>query len=111
MRSLRLIVKRDFDAAHYLENYKGKCAETHGHRWILEAHIAVSNDKDLTIDFGDIKNIIDNILPDHKFLNNEYNFNPTAENLAKYFKRSLLNEGLRVEKVVLWESPTSAAEY
>jgi 6-pyruvoyltetrahydropterin/6-carboxytetrahydropterin synthase len=63
----------------------------------------------MTIDFGDAKKIIDGILPDHQYLNEVYDFNPTAENLVKYFKKELIKM-LPVDKVRVWESATSAAE-
>lgn len=103
-----MIVKRDFDAAHYLEDYVGKCSCIHGHRWEVEVYINVPEDKDLTIDFGDAKKIIDKHLPDHKYLNEIYDFNPTAENIAKHLKKELLKE-LPISKIIVWESPSSGA--
>ena len=32
-KKVYLVYHTHFDAAHYLRNYKGKCANTHGHRW------------------------------------------------------------------------------
>jgi 6-pyruvoyltetrahydropterin/6-carboxytetrahydropterin synthase len=26
-----------FDSAHFLSGYNGKCANIHGHRWVIEA--------------------------------------------------------------------------
>lgn len=108
MNNLKLIVKRDFDAAHYLEDYNGKCANIHGHRWEVEVFLNVNEEDDMTIDFKEAKTIIDKHLPDHKFLNDIYNFNPTAENLAKYLKQRIGNE-LPVDKIIIWESPSSGA--
>jgi 6-pyruvoyltetrahydropterin/6-carboxytetrahydropterin synthase len=105
---LILIVKRDFDAAHYLENYQGKCANLHGHRWVVEVYLNVPDDNDLTIDFGDAKKIIDSKLPDHQCLNDLYDFNPTAENIVKHLKSELKKE-LPIEKLIIWESPSSGA--
>ena len=105
---MMLIVKCDFDAAHFLENYKGKCANIHGHRWVVEVFLNVPEDEDLTIDFHDAKDIINNVLPDHSFLNKIYSFNPTAENLAKHIKNEL-KEKLPVDHLVVWESPNSGA--
>ena len=30
----------EFDSAHFLAGYKGKCANIHGHRWKIEVCVA-----------------------------------------------------------------------
>ncbi|MDE7324884.1 MAG: 6-carboxytetrahydropterin synthase, partial [Lachnospiraceae bacterium] len=50
-----------FDSAHFLHEYKGKCANLHGHRWVIEAEFSgghlkeEGNFRGMLIDFGDIK--------------------------------------------------------
>lgn len=108
MRNLNLIIKTHFDAAHWLENYNGACADLHGHRWVVEVYLEVPDNEDLTIDFKDAKRIINESLPDHKCLNNIFDFNPTAENLAKHLKGEI-SKKLPVVKLIVWETPESGA--
>lgn len=108
VRNLNLIIKQHFDAAHFLEDYKGACANLHGHRWIVEVHLEVDDNEDLTIDFKEAKKIINESLPDHQCLNNLYDFNPTAENLAKHLRKEI-SEKLPVERLIVWETPECGA--
>jgi len=100
-----------FDSAHKLNNYKGKCAHLHGHRWVVEVFVC-GDELDATgmlVDFGVIKGKLKILCDrlDHKFLNDMLDFNPTAENLAKWFYKKLKV----VTKVRIYESPDSFAEY
>ena len=112
-----LIIKEHFDAAHFLENYTGKCANIHGHTWYAEVEIEGENlDKTgMVADFGDVKKIIKSLLPDHEFLNRVLSINPTAENLSKHFFMALDNKfkdkNFRVKSVTVWESPTCGCRY
>ena len=66
----------------------------------------------MTIDFRDAKRHIDLVLPDHKYLNDVYDFNPTAENIAKHLYNELkYGEGFPVVEVTLWESKDAGARY
>ena len=61
----RTMVSKEFtfDAAHHLFNYEGKCKSLHGHTYHLQ--IAVSgylDERGMTYDFGDLKNIYKNHL-------------------------------------------------
>ena len=56
-----LKAESEFDSAHFLSGYEGKCANIHGHRWRVivevqseELHIGGQLDG-MVIDFGDIK--------------------------------------------------------
>ncbi|MEO0093749.1 MAG: 6-carboxytetrahydropterin synthase QueD [candidate division WOR-3 bacterium] len=108
--SVRVRVR--FSAAHYLENYQGKCEKVHGHNYVVEVWVQSQRVKKngLTYDFTELKNDIKKILPDHQLLNEVFDFNPTAENLAKYFYKEL-KKWYPVKKVVVWETEDSAAEY
>lgn len=60
-----------FDAAHFLINYKGKCAQLHGHTYKLKITLCgeVNPDTNMLIDFGMLKSFFkQNIEPifDHK---------------------------------------------
>ena len=51
-----------FDSAHFLAGYHGKCANIHGHRWVLRisavkaATLQETGEKSgMLMDFGDVK--------------------------------------------------------
>lgn len=68
--SFKLRTSVEFDAAHFLPNYEGKCQNLHGHRWIVDIEITTKdvNDNGMIIDFGDIKKYINDNY-DHRILN------------------------------------------
>ena len=107
-----LIVKEKFSSAHYLENYKGKCEKMHGHTFVVEVKFKVDKlDKSgIAIDFTILKTYLKAIMPDHKVLNEIYDFSPSAENLSEYFF-NLISKDYSVSKVIVWESDNAAASY
>ncbi len=110
--SWELIVKDKFASAHFLENYKGKCEKLHGHTFGIEVHLTgdTLDQSGIAIDFTLIKRYIKDILPDHKVLNEEFDFSPSAENLARHFYR-LIAEKYPVKRVIVWESENAGASY
>lgn len=107
-----LNLKHHFDAAHHLLNYKGKCANLHGHRWVVEIEIKTKKLlNDMVVDFKDLKKIIDKL--DHKYLNEELDFNPTAEKISKYIYKQILPivTPLSKVKITIWESPEASITY
>ena len=116
---MKLTIKTHFDAAHYLLNYNGPCANLHGHRW--EVRITVEGKVDygtgMVLDFKVLKAAINNTLPDHKCLNDLYTFNPTAENLVEYLFNTLdtycamYMPGITLKEVELWETPECSVIY
>jgi len=110
--SWEIIVKQKFSAAHYLENYKGKCEKMHGHTFEIEVAI-VSSDLDkagISFDFSKVKTYLKTILPDHQVLNEIFDFSPSAENLARHFYFQI-KEKYPVTKVTIWESEQAAAVF
>lgn len=119
----RTMVSKEFtfDAAHHLFNYEGKCKSLHGHTYHLQ--IAVSgylDERGMTYDFGDLKNIYKNHLEpylDHRYLNESLPYmNTTAENMVFWIFQTTskyLSEEreLRLEYVRLYETPTAFAEF
>lgn len=118
-----LTVKSEFEAAHFLRNYPGKCARLHGHSWIVEA-VAQGrelNELEILIDFKDLKGALNKILDefDHRYLNELPTFankSPTAENLAKeIFDRLAASEifsgTTKLSAVRVYESPKSCVTY
>jgi 6-pyruvoyltetrahydropterin/6-carboxytetrahydropterin synthase len=107
-----LRVRSKFQAAHFLEGYQGKCAEIHGHTFQVEVKITTDklDDTGIGIDFTKIKSELQEMMPDHKLLNDVYDFNPTAENLSRYFFQEL-KTSLPVTEVTVWESDDASATY
>lgn len=114
-------IKLDFDAAHFLRDYDGPCANMHGHTWKVEFYISVPTTLDkvgIGIDFKALKESLKMVLPDHKNLNELYAFdkaNPTAENIVEWLfyqvdRFAWIREGVQVEKVVLWETEKNGIE-
>ena len=66
--------------------YESKCSNMHGHNWIVTVHCKrdeVDPATGMVIDFTVIKELIHNKM-DHHYLNELFDFNPTAENMAKW---------------------------
>ncbi|MBU0682698.1 MAG: 6-carboxytetrahydropterin synthase QueD [Candidatus Omnitrophota bacterium] len=113
-------VKSKFSSAHNLRQYKGKCEELHGHNWHVELVLFAEalNSAGMVLDFKDLKNLLNEVLAelDHKHLNELEWFktvNPTSENIARYIYEKILstNPELRIKKVTVWETDSSAATY
>jgi 6-pyruvoyltetrahydropterin/6-carboxytetrahydropterin synthase len=107
-----LVVRQKFSAAHFLENYKGKCEKMHGHTFEIEVHFRTNelNRSGISIDFGDIKEYLRQLVPDHKVLNEVFPFSPSAENLARHFFEQIKMK-YPVVKVLVWESDDAGAAY
>jgi 6-pyruvoyltetrahydropterin/6-carboxytetrahydropterin synthase len=107
-----LVVRQKFSAAHFLENYKGKCEKMHGHTFEIEVHFRtrVLDKSGISMDFGIIKEYLRQLVPDHKVLNEVYDFSPSAENLAKYFFEQIKLKH-PVIRVMVWESDDAGAAY
>lgn len=120
-----ITVEASFAAGHYLRDYKGKCANPHGHNYKVQLTLQGEElDKaGLLLDFKDVKGIMKPVIErlDHQMLNEIEPFtrlNPSAENLARFFYdeaatllRSLTNGRVALKKTTIWETDTSAAQY
>ncbi len=128
-----------FDSAHFLAGYEGKCANIHGHRWIIEAKFggeelsSSGTKRGMLIDFGDVKREVRAIADsfDHALIYEngslkaatlaalreegfsliEVPFRPTAENFAKHFCTLLREKNLPVKSVAVYETPENCAVY
>ena len=107
-----LRVRDKFQAAHFLREYKGKCEKIHGHTFQVEVAIDVRelDPVGLGIDFTLIKAKLAAVLPDHSLLNEAYDFNPSAENLARRLYEDL-KVHFPVKEVTVWESEDASATY
>ncbi len=126
-----LTCEASFDAAHFLTNYEGKCANIHGHRWRVILAIKGDLDNGMVVDFNiikkDLKELCDKF--DHTFiieknslddvlfnlLNDKFkltvvDFRTTAENFSKYFY-DVLNKKYDVSYVEVYETPNNCRRY
>ena len=125
------------DAAHVLTNHQGLCKNLHGHTYRVDVSVsqAADDDRDMVIDFKDLKGIANEVVCDrfdHAFIYNtesvgereiaavvEKNgmrtvaipFRSTAENLAKLFFGDLKARIPGLVAVKVWETADSCAEY
>lgn len=114
-----LMVEKTFDAAHYLEGYNGKCSRMHGHTYRVQLCVAGPNldpKFGMLMDFKDMKHALNTVVEqlDHRILNDVVKFQPTTEQMAKFFYDQLLPnipKNITLKKVVLWENPTNCAIY
>ena len=117
-------VSAEFEAAHRIAGYKGKCDRLHGHSWTVEAAVTGTrlDELGMLVDFKLVKGRLRELLEtlDHMFLNDLEPFsagiNPTAENIAKYIysemaKAEFLNEDIKLKHIQVWESPKSSVIY
>ena len=128
-------IKKSFHIAygHRLLDYKGKCANLHGHNAAVEVTLKAAklNREGMVMDFTvlgqKMKTWLDENL-DHKVIlakadplapllqkQGQKCFltagSPTAENLAKLIFNAAAGMKLPVDKVAFWETPTSMASY
>ena len=118
-----LTIAVNFEAAHCIRIYPGKCNRLHGHNWKVEVNICGNklNELGMLVDFVDLKAAVNDILVnlDHYYLNEVEPFskiNPTTENLAKYIYEKLneapiFQQDVKLRLIRVWESLNSAAAY
>jgi 6-pyruvoyltetrahydropterin/6-carboxytetrahydropterin synthase len=106
---LKLGLIAEFDAAHRLPAYQGKCSKIHGHTYRVEITVEGPVKKDgFVIDFYELKKMMSLTLRDldHGDLNDIIP-NPTAELIAKLIfsrlKQMLEETSIRLIRVKLWE--------
>ncbi|MGQ9678156.1 MAG: 6-carboxytetrahydropterin synthase QueD [bacterium] len=107
-----VMVRRSFSAAHLLTGEGGKCENVHGHNYWVEVTVGSNRltPNGMVVDFIELRSAVDAILPDHQLLNDVYDFQPTAENLARHFYEELKRK-YPVARVVVWESEDCCATY
>lgn len=101
--------KIEVAGAHQLKlNYESKCSNLHGHNWRITIYCKSKelNENGMVIDFKHIKNLVSDKL-DHQYLNNLFDFNPTAENIAKW----ICDNVSKCYKVEVQESDGNIAIY
>ena len=96
--------------SHYLDlNYESKCCNMHGHNWIITVHCKSEelDENGMVVDFKKIKDRVHGLL-DHRCLNEIFEFNPTAENIARWICEEMVP---RCYKVEVQESEGNVAVY
>ncbi len=106
---MKLGLITEFDAAHSLPGYQGKCANMHGHTYQVEMVVEGPVGEDgFVLDFYRLKKILAAALKelDHSCLN-ELLPNPTAEKIAEWIcqrlNRELEGGSIRLVSLKLWE--------
>lgn len=130
-----------FDMAHYLSGYNGKCSNIHGHRYRLIAQIGSEKlqkegqCRGMIDDFSNFKNALKNIEKtfDHKLvienndegkllaeklkeLPNDFDiyfveYRPTAEEMSRDIFNRLKDMGFPICEVELFETPNNSCIY
>lgn len=127
--------RSEFDAAHFLAGYEGKCRNIHGHRWAVVLKVCEPEIKEdgMVVDFKDLKADLrerteyfdhslilekDTLrsttmaaLKEEGFRMVEVPFRPTAEHFARYFYEEMKKKGYAVKSAAVYETPTNCAEY
>jgi 6-pyruvoyltetrahydropterin/6-carboxytetrahydropterin synthase len=140
MNNIRITKQFDFEAAHALEGYYGKCKDIHGHSYHLKVtvlgkvHLGADKvEESMVMDFTDLKKIIKGEvidLFDHKLVlkddsrfrgiekNNErvlyVAYQPTCENMLLDIVMRIkdkMPEGVTLFSAFLRETPRSYAEW
>ncbi len=118
----QISVEQDFDAAHFLRGYQGKCEALHGHRFRVVVKVAASrvDHTGMAYDFMELKRRLGDILSrfDHTCLNDVLPFdkiNPSSENIAatiyNELQPKLADAPVSLACVEVWESPQSGVAY
>ena len=88
--------------------YESKCSHLHGHNAIVTVYCKSEtlNENGMVVDFSTVKDIVKGLL-DHQYVNDKVDFNPTAENLARWMCEQVPN----CYKVTFQESRDNIATY
>ncbi|MBI2857375.1 MAG: 6-carboxytetrahydropterin synthase [Chloroflexi bacterium] len=117
-----ITVEQDFDAAHFLRGYEGKCERQHGHRFRVAATFRFEslNAIGISHDFTDLKGRLGEVTArfDHQPLNEVQPFdrvNPSAENIAcavyDDLRARLGSTAPALVSVTVWEAPEQRVTY
>lgn len=135
----QLKTKADFDSAHFLAGYEGKCSNIHGHRWKIEVQVnqetlePEGQIRGMIVDFGKLKKDLTSLADelDHSLIYEKgtlkektvealldegfrlipVDFRPTAEEFAHYFYQKMTEKGYHVHSATVYETPNNCASY
>lgn len=114
-----IIIKEfEFDAAHFLPAYNGKCEHLHGHTYKLIIKVeGIPDNEGMVIDFIKLKKIVkEHILEylDHVCLNDLIPV-PSAENISIWIWQKLVDtlssDHYHLYEVQVWETRNSGCIY
>lgn len=122
--NLTITKRYTFEAHHKLPWHDGKCANDHGHSYVLEVsvrgRIKPNNgqpDSGMVMDFGRVSDVVKPLIEaalDHHSLNHILQ-NPTAERLVEWLIPSLRADleldGTRLVRLRLYETATAWVEW
>jgi len=105
----------EFDAAHNLVEYKGKCEKLHGHTYRLDVSLEGEPDEEgMIVDFKDIERVvIEKVLNklDHDYINDTIK-QPSAENIAIWIWGQLKDcFDVKLHEIKVYESKDSWVSY
>lgn len=90
----------EISGSHQLSlDYDSACKNLHGHNWFVTVYIRANNvnKAGMIMDFVEIKKRVHDRF-DHKHINDVVDFNPTAENMARYIA-ACINEDRTVDDI------------
>ncbi len=95
-------------AHHLTTSYDTRCHQLHGHNAVVTVYCCAErlNEDGMVVDFKKVKDIVAGKL-DHTYVNDVVDFNPTAENLARW----ICEQVPRCYKVRFQESDGNVAVY
>lgn len=106
-----------FSAGHHLDGLSPDhpCRRPHGHNYIVRVTLASEtlDSIGMVLDYNQmdpIRKFLDTVF-DHRDLNEVVDFNPTAENLAKYLYEVFLPMFPQLVSVGVQETPKTQATY
>ena len=128
------VTKRiDFCYGHRLLDYDGLCKYPHGHNAVAEIEVRTEtlDRRNMVVDFGDIKRLVKDWIDrelDHRMILRHddplvkalqalgepvylLDSNPTVERIARLVFDVSREQGLPVDRVTVWETPSSWATY
>lgn len=114
----------EFEAAHFIEGYDGKCGRMHGHSY--KVHVKATSHRlnpskyldtdDMVCDFRELKWAAKSPAKgglDHSVLNEEMPVNPSAERIAEFIYKETarrIPDGIGLH-ITVWETDTCWVEY
>jgi 6-pyruvoyltetrahydropterin/6-carboxytetrahydropterin synthase len=118
-----VMIEEEFSAAHALRGYRGKCENLHGHNWKVEVYVRGErlDEIGMLVDFTRLKSVTREVMRylDHQNLNElkpfDTELNPSSEHIAGFILHRIAGEinddRIRVYKVRVWETPSTAATF
>lgn len=106
-----------FESAHQLTKVPSghQCGRLHGHSYKLRVHCQgkLNPERDWVLDYAEIAGVVRPIVQklDHTFLNDLFDFETTAENLAFWIGNEIAENLPELYSVELFETPTTSVVF